>query len=256
MIIQTQKELKIIQECGKRLAAILDELKRTVKPGISTGFLDKRAEQLIREAGGMPVFKGYTTHGSRGAYPASVCVSLNDEIVHGIPQKNRIIQEGDCVSLDIGMRYPASSGLITDTALTVSVGNVSSKAEKLIHATKEALTKGISAARAENTIGDIGYAIQAHLEKNGFGVIRELVGHGVGIKLHEDPYVPNYGKKHEGKILKEGMVLALEPMATIGSPDIVLASDGWTYKTKDGSLSAHFEHTIVIQKNRAVVLTK
>lgn len=255
MIIENKDELATLRESGKRLALVLQELKHMVKPGISTGLLDQHAEKRIRELGGDPVFKGYKAYGSQGAYPGSVCISINDEIVHGIPSEGRIIKEGDIVGLDIGMRYPSKTGLITDTALTVGAGKISKQAEVLMKATRESLMKGIAAAKAGNTIGDIGYAIQAHLEGYSLGIIRELVGHGVGHKLHEDPYVPNYGRKGSGEKLREGMVLALEPMATLGSPAIKLAKDGWTYQTKDGSLSAHFEHTIIIGKGPAEVVT-
>lgn len=256
MIAKTELEISILRESGKRLGAILKTLAETVKPGISTGFLDECAERLIKEAGGDAVFKGYKAYGSKGAYPASVCVSVNSEIVHGIPRAERILREGDIVGLDIGMRYPSHTGLITDTAVSVPVGRIRLDVENLLKVTEGSLYKGIEAARIGNHIGDIGHAIQAHLETCAFGIVRELVGHGVGKKLHEDPYVPNYGNKHEGELLKEGMVLALEPMATMGSPRIVLDNDGWTYKTKDGSFAAHFEHTIIIRKKGTEILTR
>lgn len=255
MIAKTELEISIVRESGKRLGNILQKLASLVKSGISTGFLDERAANLIREAGGDAVFKGYKAYGSRGAYPAHVCVSTNDEIVHGIPRTDRILKEGDIVGLDIGMRYPSRTGLVTDTAVTVPVGSISPEAKKLLLATKEALYAGIAAAHVGGRMGDIGAAIQARLEKDKLGIIRELVGHGVGKKLHEDPYVPNYGTEGEGEVLKEGMVLALEPMATLGSSRIVLDKDGWTYKTKDGSLAGHFEHTIIIRKSGTEVLT-
>jgi methionyl aminopeptidase len=256
MIAKTELEISILRESGKRLGTILKTLAETVKPGISTGFLDECAERLIKEAGGDAVFKGYKAHGSKVAYPASVCVSVNNEIVHGIPRADRILQEGDIVGLDIGMRYPSHTGLITDTAVSVPVGHIRPDVEKLLKYTEESLYKGIEAARVGKRMGDIGHAIQTHLETCAFGIVRELVGHGVGKKLHEDPYVPNYGNKNEGELLKEGMVLALEPMATIGSPRIVLDNDGWTYKTKDGSFAAHFEHTIIIRKQGTEIVTK
>lgn len=256
MIAKTELEISILRESGKRLGAILKTLAETVKPGISTGFLDECAERLIKEAGGDAVFKGYKAYGSKGAYPASVCVSVNSEIVHGIPRAERILREGDIVGLDIGMRYPSHTGLVTDTAVSVPVGYVRPDVENLLKVTEESLYKGIEAARIGNRIGDIGHAIQTHLETCAFGIVRELVGHGVGKKLHEDPYVPNYGNKHEGELLKEGMVLALEPMATMGSPRIILDDDGWTYKTKDGSFAAHFEHTIIIRKKGTEILTR
>lgn len=256
MIVQNEKELNTLRDSGRRLARILDSVKKIVCPGLATLELDALAEKLILEIGGEPVFKGYTAYGSHGAYPASLCVSVNDEIVHGIPRKDRILKEGDIVGLDIGICYPKKNGLITDMATTIAVGKISSKVQRLLTTTKESLYLGIQKARVGNHIGDIGHAIQGHLEKDKLSVIRELVGHGVGKKLHEDPYVPNYGKRGHGEVLTEGMVLALEPMATLGCPDIILDTDGWTYKTKDGSLAAHFEHSIVILKNKAEVLTK
>lgn len=255
MIAKTELELSILRESGKRLGDILRNLALLIKPGITTGFLDECAAERIREAGGDAIFKGYKTYGSKGAYPAHVCVSTNDEIVHGIPRSDRVLREGDIVGLDIGIRYPSHTGLVADAAITVPVGTISPAAQKLLHATKEALCAGIAAARVGNHLGDIGSAIQARLEKDNLGIIRELVGHGVGKKLHEDPYVPNYGTPGEGQLLKEGMVLALEPMATLGSPRIILDKDGWTYKTKDGSLAAHFEHTIIIRKSGTEILT-
>lgn len=255
MIAKTELELSILRESGKRLGNILQKLSSLIKPGITTGFLDERAAEFIREAGGDAVFKGYKTYGSKGAYPAHLCVSTNDEIVHGIPRSDRVLQEGDIVGLDIGIRYPSRTGLVTDTAVTLPVGAISPEAQKLLHATKEALYAGIAAAHVGGHLGDIGAAIQARLEVDKLGIIRELVGHGVGKKLHEDPYVPNYGIAGEGEALKEGMVLALEPMATLGSPRIVLDKDGWTYKTKDSSLAGHFEHSIIIRKSGTEILT-
>ena len=255
MIIKNESELKTLRECGKRLGSILQELSRAVRPGVSTGFLDDLATRLITEVGGDAVFKGYRAYGSRGAYPATVCVSVNEEIVHGIPKKERILQEGDIVGLDIGMRYPSKTGLITDTALTVAVGRISDDAKKLMKGTEEALRCGIGAAKAGGKIGDIGHAIETRLKKYKLSIIRDLVGHGVGKKLHEDPYIPNYGKPDTGLLLKEGMVVALEPMASLGSEQIVLDDDGWTYKTADNSLSAHFEHTIIIMRDGAEIIT-
>ncbi len=255
MIIQNEKEYVILRECGQRLGKILQELKRAVRSGVSTGFLDDCAARRIAEAGGDAVFKGYRTYGSRGAYPATVCVSVNEEIVHGIPKKERILQDGDIVGLDIGMRYPSKTGLITDTALTVAVGEISDDAKKLMKGTEEALKDGIKAAKIGWKIGDIGHAIETRLKKYKLSIIRDLVGHGVGKKLHEDPYIPNYGKPGTGLLLKEGMVIALEPMASLGSEEIVLDDDGWTYKTADNSLSAHFEHTIIITRDGAEIIT-
>ena len=237
--------------------------------------MGKFAEELILSSGGEPVFKGYKISGVKKAYPASLCVSVNDEIVHGIPSKKRILKEGDVVGLDMGMRWPSrkitnhnpsagwrsgqitntDKGLITDMAVTVGVGKISKQAEKLLRVTKESLDIAISVLKPGIRLGDLGFAVQNHLEKNGFGVIRELAGHGVGNNIHEDPLVLNYGEKGKGMEITEGMVLALEPMATLGDWHIKTDSDQWTIRTKGGSLAAHFEHTVVITKDGAEVLT-
>ncbi len=269
MIIKTEEELKILRECGKKLAEVLDGVKKKVKPGVSTKELDRVAEALILQFGGDPVFKGYQTRDDVRPFPATLCVSINDEIVHGIPSEKRILQEGDIVGLDIGMRWPTKNqnakiknqnfgnGLITDMAVTVAVGEISKEAEKLLRVTQESLQKGIAMLKAGTRIGNLGHKIQTHIESAGFGAVRELVGHGVGKKLHEDPMIPNFGKRGIGEKLHEGQVIAIEPMATLsGKYAIRLDTDGWTFRTADGSLAAHFEHTVVILKDRAEVLTK
>lgn len=240
-------------EGGKILKEILQNLSLAIKPGIKTEELDKLAEELvfswakkIPEADIYPSFKGY-----RG-YPAFICASINDEVVHGLPSE-RVIKEGDIVGLDFAIRY---KGLHVDSALTVGVGEISAEAKKLIRVTKEALGVGVKEAMAGNTTGDIGFAVQKYVEKNGFSVVRELVGHGIGAELHEEPYVPNYGRKGQGEVLKEGMVIAIEPMVNVGRYEVVVAKDGITYKTKDGSLSAHFEHTVVVTQEGPNVLTQ
>lgn len=266
MIIHSSEELAILRECGKRLAYVLAKVKQAVRPGISTKNLDRIAEEEIKKAGGEPVFKGYKTREDKHPYPASLCVSINDEIVHGIPSEKRILKEGDIVGLDIGMKWPSgatdnlppttyNSGLITDMAVTVPVGKISEEAEKLLRATRESLDGGIAILKAGVRLGDLGHEIQSHLESNGLAVIRDLVGHGVGQKLHEPPFIPNFGKKGKGEKLAEGQVIAIEPMATLGDYRITAAPDTWTLKTKDGSLSAHFEHTVIILKDTAEVLT-
>ena len=275
MTISSHQDLEVLRECGKRLAAIMAELIAAVRPGIATLELDRIAERLIREAGGAPAFKGYRTKRDDPPFPASICGSINDEVVHGIPRSNRILKPGDIVGLDIGMRWPApqlpaasrpqparfraaklEAGLITDMAMTVPVGRIPTQAEALIAATERALRAGIAALRPGIWMGDLSHAIQQAIESCGFAVVRELVGHGVGRHLHEDPYVPNFGQPGEGVRIKEGMVLAIEPMATAGSPLVMLDSDGWTWRTKDGSLAAHFEHTVVVTKEGAEVLTR
>ena len=265
MIIKNQKELEILREGGKKLAAILNALARHAIAGVSARELDDLAEKLILKAGGTPSFKGYKVIGAPMPYPGSLCVSINDEVVHGLPS-DRILKNGDIVGLDIGMWY---EGLCTDTALSVLVprgetsdvksqktSDVEERGKKLINATKKSLEIGIAEVRAGACIGDIGFAIQKYLEGEGFGVVRELVGHGVGKAVHEDPEIPNFGKKGTGPELVEGMVIALEPMATDGGYKVKLSKDGWTWLTRDGSRSAHFEHTLAVAKNGVEVLTK
>jgi len=281
LVIKNNEELNILRECGRRLAKILDEVVKAVKPGVSAKDLDGLAESLILSQGGEPVFKGYKIKEEKKAYPASLCVSINDEIVHGIPSEKKIIKEGDIVGLDIGMKWPSakfpisnfqflkyvkshseaerrriSEGLITDMAVTVGVGKISKEAEKLLRVTKESLALGISVLKPGVRLGDLGFVIQKHLEKSNLSVIRDLCGHGVGKELHEEPMVLNYGKKGTGMELKEGMVIAIEPMASLGDWKIKTDEDGWTIRMADHSLAAHFEHTVVVTKNGFEVLTK
>lgn len=249
MIIKNQREFEILRKGGKKLAAILNNVARHAIAGVSARDLDALAEALILKAGGTPSFKGYKVIGTPIPYPGSLCVSINEEVVHGLPT-DRVLKTGDIVGLDIGMWL---EGLCTDTALTVLVGG---GANKLIDATKKSLEIGIAQIRAGAHIGDIGFAIQKYLESEGFGVVRELVGHGVGRAVHEDPEIPNWGKKGSGLVLEEGMVIALEPMATDGGHEVKLSKDGWTWATRDGSHSAHFEHTVVVTKDGAEILTQ
>lgn len=242
--IYNSEEIKILREGGKILASVLYQVAEMVKPGVITAELDKTAERLIREAGGEPSFKNYKTAEDRIPYPASLCISINDEVVHGIPG-SRKIRDDDIVSLDLGMKY---KNFYTDTAITV--GN-----KKIVEITKKCLDEAIKIVKDGAYIGDIGFAVQACAEKNGFNVVRQLVGHGVGQRPHEEPEIPNFGSRGTGKILKQGMVLALEPMITVGNSEVFLSADNWTWKTKDGSLSAHFEHTIAVTKNGAEILT-
>lgn len=249
MIIKNQKELEILREGGKRLAAILNEAASNAKEGITTKELNDLAENLILKASGTPSFKGYTVRGTALPYPGALCVSINEEVVHGLPS-DRKLKKGDIVGLDIGMWF---EGFCTDTALTVLVGGGKNK---LIEATKKSLEIGIAEVRTGAHVGDIGYAIQKFLEKERFGVVRELVGHGVGKAVHEDPEIPNWGKSGTGLELVENMVIALEPMATDGGYKVKLSKDGWTWLTRDSSRSAHFEHTLVVTKTGAEVLTR
>ncbi|OGZ07181.1 MAG: type I methionyl aminopeptidase [Candidatus Lloydbacteria bacterium RIFCSPHIGHO2_02_FULL_54_17] len=251
--IKTAEEIIRLRESGSRLARVLQGLKRAIAPGVSTKALDALAEKLIRAGGDVPPFLNYTPRGAKTPFPASLCVSLNDEIVHGIPSDERIIKDGDVVSIDLGLSH---EGMITDAALTVPVGKVSSDVLRLVKETERALNEGIKAIRVGGHIGDIGAAIERVAKGEGYGIVRELGGHGVGHHVHEDPYVPNYGKKGTGPILKEGMVLALEPMFLLGKEDIRMMPDGYTVVSKDGSVSAHFEHTIVVTKNGALILTQ
>ncbi len=251
--IKTIEEIDTLREGGKRLALVLARVAAAVAPGISTFDLDTLAERLIIESGGIPSFKGYRAVGIHTPYPATICVSVNDEVVHAIPVKDKILREGDVVSLDIGIWWKK---LCTDMAVTVGVGKVSAEIERMIAATKESLDLGIAAVRPGGHIGDIGYAVEQRLKKDHLGIIRDLAGHGVGYKLHEDPFIPNFGSPRTGPELKEGMVIAIEPMATLGTWRVVLQKDAWTYKTADGSLAAHFEHTIAVTKDGVEVLTK
>jgi len=251
-ILKNIEDINKLREGGKILASVLYEAAGMSVSGIKTIELDKLAEKRIREAGGRPSFKNYKTSDDKIPYPASLCVSINEEVVHGVPGE-RVLKDGDIVSLDLGMEY---KGFYTDSAVTVSVGNISEQAKKLIETTKEALNLGIMAVKNGAFTGDIGYAIQSFAEKNGFNVVRKLVGHGLGRKVHEPPEIPNFGVKGKGEILREGEVIAIEPMITAGRHDIYLDKDLWTWKTKDGSLSAHFEHTIIVTKNGAEIITK
>lgn len=239
-----------------RLAGMLLELKEKVVPGVSTKDLDAYVEKLIREMGDSPAFLNYRPEGASKPYPASLCVSVNDEVVHGIPSKNRILKEGDIAALDLGLKH---KGLFTDMALTVPIGNVSLSNQKLISITEQALQVGIDAARAGNTVGDIGYAIERFIRSqkgNKYGIVEVLSGHGVGRAIHENPYIPNFGKRGKGGKLIPGMVIALEPMINLGAKNVTLDADGYTFRTADGKVSAHFEHTILITEGEAEILTQ
>ncbi len=252
-IIKTAEEIELLREGGKRLARILAEVATHVRPGISSWELDQIAEDLIRAGGDEPAFKHYKPALHMKPFPASLCVSVNNEIVHGIPSKDVVLKEGDIVSLDLGLKH---KGLFTDHAITVPVGNVAKSDLELLRVTKEALLVGIDVARGGNRVGDIGYAIEQYVKKYGYGITRDLSGHGVGRAIHEDPYIPNYGKAGKGELLKPGMVIAIEPMFNLGGDPTVVARDGYTVKTADGSRSAHFEHTVHITEGEAEILTQ
>lgn len=253
MIIKNDTERENLIEGGKRLAAVLAALRAKVAPGVTTEELDDLAEQMIRDGGDEPCFLGYTPEGGNRPYPATLCVSINEEVVHGIPNESvKTLRDGDIVGLDLGLTH---NGIIVDAAITVPVGTVSEETKKLLRATEEALAAGIEAAVPGNHIGDISHAIQEVIERAGFKVVKELGGHGVGDVVHEDPFIPNYGRRGEGELLEEGMVLALEPISTAGKAAVMLAPDGYTFRTKDGSRSAHFEHTILLEKDGARIIT-
>lgn len=243
-----------MREGGKRLATVLAALKDVAKVGVNTADLDALAEKMVREMGDKPAFLDYKPQGAKRAFPASLCVSVNNEIVHGIPtENNRVLVEGDIVSLDMGLTH---DGMIVDSAITVGVGKIDVKAKKLLAATKESLYAGIKAARGGMYVGDIGVAVEAVANRNHFSIADELAGHGVGYKVHEDPFVPNFGMPGQGPLLKPGMVIAIEPMLNEGGHEIRHGADGYTISTLDGSRSAHFEHTILITEGAPEILTK
>jgi len=251
--LKTQEDIEILQEGGKIHAYILRVLSESVVPGMSTFELDTLARALFEQYKVEPAFLNYTPEGVSYPYPAAVCISVNDEVVHGIPLEDIFLEEGDIVSIDIGVKH---KGLITDGAITVAVGEISLEAQKLINITKESLMVGIKAAQVGNTVGDIGHAIESFVKPYGYGVIKILAGHGVGYSVHEDPYIPNYGNPGEGEKLVPGMVIAIEPMLTLGTDEVAVTEDEYTYVTEDGSLAAHFEHTIAITEHGPVILTK
>lgn len=252
IIIKTKEEIEILREGGKRLASVLRKVKHAVRPGVSTKELDEIAFSEIKALGDEPAFLNYQPYGASYPYPASLCVSVNEEIVHGIPG-DRVLKEGDIVSIDLGLKH---KGYFTDHAVTVPVGKISKQDQELLAVTEEALNIGIEAIKAGGNVGDIGYAIEQYVKEFGFGIVRGLSGHGVGVHIHEDPYVPNYGKMGQGEKLVPGMVIAIEPMITLGNPAMKTLKDGYTIVSKDGSRAAHFEHTVAITEKGAEILTK
>ena len=245
IVLKSSSEIETMYQAGQIVAEILMELKGLVKPGITTKDLDRCAEDAIIKKGAIPAFKGYRD------FPASLCTSINHEIVHGIPSE-RVLLEGDIIGMDLGAIV---DGYYGDSAITVPVGKIPSEAARLLKATEEALYKGINQVRDGNRLSDISFAIQEHGEEAGFSIVRDFVGHGIGRALHEEPQVPNFGKPGQGPRLKVGMVLAIEPMFNIGSHGVKVLSDNWTAVTQDGSLSAHFEHTIAVTKDGPMILT-
>ncbi len=244
--IKSKEELELLRRCGKVLSLIVAELKCSLKSGITTQAIDKKAEGLIADSHAKPAFKGY--HG----FPACSCVSINQQVVHGIPG-DRIVKDGDIVSIDLGI---VMDGYFTDTAFTMGFGKITDETQRLIDVTRESLNRGIEQAVIGNHLSDISFAVQDFVESNNFSVVRDFVGHGIGSNLHEDPEVPNYGLPHAGPILKEGMVLAIEPMVNMGTWKTKILKDGWTVVTEDGKPSAHFEHTVAITNKGPEILTK
>ncbi|MFB6343618.1 type I methionyl aminopeptidase [Saccharicrinis sp. FJH62] len=243
--LKTDEEIELLRESNLLVSRTHAEVAKRIEPGISTLELDRIAEEFIRDHHAEPAFLGY------GGFPNTLCMSVNDMVVHGIPSEYRL-KEGDIVSVDCGV---VKNGFYGDSAYTFTVGEVDESVKKLLRTTKEALYKGIEMAVSGNRLGDVGYTIQKHCEKNGYSVVREMVGHGVGRNLHEKPEVPNYGQKGRGVLLKSGMVIAIEPMINLGKKEIFLESDNWTIRTKDHQPSAHFEHTIAIRKGKADILS-
>mgnify|MGYP003503005419 FL=1 len=250
ILIKSKKEIDYIRESCRIVAETLQLLKSNVKPGITTLELDKIAEDYIRSNNAIPAFKGYS-QGNAPGFPGSVCASVDDEVVHGIPG-SRILKDGEIVSVDIGV---LKNGFFGDAALTVAVGNISDEKKKLMDVTERSLQLGIEQAVAGNKVHDISNAVQVYVEANEFSIVRDLCGHGVGKFLHEDPSIPNFGRKGTGPKLKNGMTIAIEPMVNAGKYDVITANDGWTILTADGSTSAHFEHTILINNNSPEILT-
>jgi len=248
---KTEKEIKILAEAGAKLAQIMRELVKMCKVGVKASELDEYAEKRITELGGKPSFKGFGPVGQE--FPNALCVSPNEMVVHGIPHKDLEFKDGDLVGLDVGMEY---KGLFTDHAVTVIVGSASDDAQRLLKVTQECLKIGIEQCKVGNHLGDIGFAIQKHAEDKGFGVVRKLTGHAVGYSVHEDPKIPNYGKQGKGEELKQGAVLAIEPMINLGTHDVKTADDSWGVVTADNKLAAHFEHTVAVTKDGPRILTK
>ncbi len=251
--IKTPEQIEILREGGKRHSAILEILTAKVVPGVTTGELDALALSLVREGGDEPAFLGYKPAGASYAYPATLCVSVNDEVVHGIPDAKRVLQEGDVVSLDLGLKH---KGLFTDAAVTVAVGTVDIKKRELLKVAVASLYKGIDEIKPGARTGDIGHAIEHYIKAYKYGVVRDLAGHGVGIAIHEDPFIPNYGQKGKGTLLKAGMVIAIEPMVNLGTAEVTLDDDDYTFRTADGKASAHFEHTVLVTEDGYEILTQ
>lgn len=245
--IKTAKEIEAMRKGGSVCARILGLLVKSVEPGVSTKELANFAASEIKKSGAKASFHGYN------GFPDVICISVNEEVVHGIPAKNKVIKKGDIVSFDLGITH---GGMIVDSAKSVLVGSNDPKLKKLVSVTEESLIAGIDHLKHNCRIGDISFAVQAVLKKAGYGIVRDLVGHGVGHSIHEEPNIPNYGQPNSGPLLKEGMTIAIEPMATLGGHEVYIDVDGWTVKTRDNSMSAHFEHTVLIKKDGYEILTQ
>lgn len=246
IVIKSNREIELMREAGRIVALAHRKVAEAIAPGVSTYELDKIAEKTIRDCGATPSFKGY------GGFPGSICASINNVVIHGIPKKNIKLKDGDIISVDIGACYKGYHG---DSAMTHPVGNVSQEKLRLIEVTKQSFFEGVKYAKPNNRLSDISHAIQKYVEQNGYGIVREFTGHGVGRKLHEDPSIPNYGAEGMGPLLRVGMTLAIEPMVTMGSYKVKILEDDWTTVTVDGSDSAHYENTIVITENGYEILT-
>ncbi len=251
IFLKTEDEIALLRESNLLVGKTLAEIAGMIKPGVTTGELDRRAEAFILAHGAVPVFKGFPNPVGN-PFPASICTSVNGQVVHGIPGDEVVLKEGDIVSVDCGT---CMNGFCGDSAYTFCVGEVAPETRGLLKATKEALYKGIESALPGRRTGDIGYTVQQYCESRGYGVVREFVGHGVGKQMHEEPQVPNYGRRGSGTLLKKGMCIAIEPMITLGSRQIVMEPDGWTVRTKDGRPAAHFEHTVAITDGEADILS-
>jgi methionyl aminopeptidase len=246
IVCRSAAEIERMRAANQLVAGVLTELEAAVRPGVTTGDLDRLAERLVRAGGAEPAFKGY-----RG-FPATLCASINEEVIHGIPSTGRALREGDIISLDVGVKL---DGFYGDSAVTVAVGPVPDRTQALLRVTRQSLDRAIEQVRVGARLSDVGAAVQAWVEAHGFSIVREFVGHGIGEKLHEEPQIPNYGPAGRGPKLAEGMVLAIEPMVAMGRPETKVLKDGWTAVTRDGSLAAHFEHTVAVTAAGPLVLT-
>ncbi|MCD7901440.1 MAG: type I methionyl aminopeptidase [Bacteroides sp.] len=251
IFLKTEDEIELLREANLLVGKTLAEVAKLIQPGITTGELDRVAEEFIRDHGAIPTFKGYPNQDG-DPFPGSLCTSVNEQVVHGIPSDKVVLKEGDIVSVDCGTYI---NGFCGDSAYTFCVGEVAQDVKKLLKTTKEALYLGIENAVQGKRLGDIGFAIQQHCESNSFGVVREFVGHGIGKEMHEDPQVPNYGKRGYGTLLKRGLCIAIEPMITLGSRHIIMENDGWTVRTKDHKYAAHFEHSVAVNAGKADILS-